>query len=399
MLGGAEFDHTEEPVRAADFKPGFLSVAVFGPGHGEAVVVAMPDGRLGVIDACGEPSAAAGRQSPVLELLGALGSTRLLFACLTHPHRDHYGGFATMIERHLPEHMWWSGDSERKLHRHYLDYVKNLTGDWRSPGGQRSADLQRLVEVMAACIDRDVDSRSEPQHLQQRTHLLSYPTATVPILVRSLLPTTRAVIQAQQDAARSMETTGPVDGRKRPFDPNRISAALEIVWGRTSMVLGGDALCDDDAQCGWPSVVRGGVAPAQFVKIPHHASEGAHSVDLWKLLRPALAVATCVQHAANGRPPRPEGLEALLRTGARVVVTAHPDWWPREPRGIRHRGAPWAPAVKGRSAPGALEPHAVTAPDLSNPSNAVVVRFDDSGHIDGVRLHGGAREVVLAPGS
>ncbi|HZI07816.1 MAG TPA: MBL fold metallo-hydrolase, partial [Archangium sp.] len=96
-----------DQIRPEHLDDGALSLVVFGPGRGEAMVVLLPDGRVGVVDGCREPSSPdTGRGDPVREFLSALeqraglrGETfRIAFVCLTHPHDDHYAGLGRLLE-------------------------------------------------------------------------------------------------------------------------------------------------------------------------------------------------------------------------------------------------------------------------------------------------------------
>ena len=56
-----------DPERATQIDPthldpGKLGLIVFGPGHGEAIVLVFPDGTVGTIDGCREPDRDRGQQ-------------------------------------------------------------------------------------------------------------------------------------------------------------------------------------------------------------------------------------------------------------------------------------------------------------------------------------------------
>lgn len=69
--------------------PGALRVTFVDAGQGDAAVVELPDGAVWVIDAN-----APGRA--VARVLAAGGHDRVDLAILSHPHPDHYAGFATL---------------------------------------------------------------------------------------------------------------------------------------------------------------------------------------------------------------------------------------------------------------------------------------------------------------
>jgi glyoxylase-like metal-dependent hydrolase (beta-lactamase superfamily II) len=141
-------------VRAVDrlapehFPEGLSTVAVFGPGQGEAIFVALPDGRVGVLDGCAENA------DPVAALIEKLDQERgdrrrFAFVGLTHPHDDHYRGLGRLLETYRDRiDQWWEpplgersaevllalGDAQKKDRKAYA----------------RSTDLDSLPRVLRA---------------------------------------------------------------------------------------------------------------------------------------------------------------------------------------------------------------------------------------------------------
>jgi len=78
--------------------PGALRVTFLDVGQGDAAIVELPDGAVWLVDAGGLPNArdpsAPGRTLD--RVLAAYGHTRVDLAILSHPHPDHYLGFAAM---------------------------------------------------------------------------------------------------------------------------------------------------------------------------------------------------------------------------------------------------------------------------------------------------------------
>lgn len=118
---------------------GALTVYIFGPGFGEAQVVALPDGRWVVVDSCEMPvgSGEHGRVNLPLELLRHFEAPCIDLLVVSHPDKDHIKGLPRLI----------SGCEVKRL--------------WRYPGFQTSRDilveLKReapfpgLDEMLAAC--------------------------------------------------------------------------------------------------------------------------------------------------------------------------------------------------------------------------------------------------------
>lgn len=383
-------------VEPADLPDDYLHVVVFGPGHGEAVLVRTADGRVGVVDGCGGTPLATRRGSPIFGLLDALGEKHLLFACLTHPHRDHFGGFAEMVKKHRPEHLWWSGTYERRFFSSYIKYLKNVGRS--KPVSASTApltdDLRGVVDAITQLTGRLPKGAMRPraENLQGRGHILNHAsTGRADVHIESILPSPAGVRAAEKDALKVV--TGAATAANG-IDPNRISAALLISWGTTRVLLGGDALKGSAKDHeGWDGL-QFPLEKVHVLKVPHHASINAHSDTRWAEMRPDLAIVTCVQYAADKQPPRADRLQKLLQTGSRIALTSRPTWWSTEPHPLTSQPTPWAPspATVPSGNPG-LPGGATPAYAANEHENAVVVRLDDKGTIVQVQLHGAAREL------
>jgi len=79
-------------------------------GQGDAAVVELPGRRVLVVDAGGfagsEFDTGEGIVSPFLRHRGLLRPDALV---MTHAHPDHAGGLASLLLRHRPRELWWTG--------------------------------------------------------------------------------------------------------------------------------------------------------------------------------------------------------------------------------------------------------------------------------------------------
>jgi len=100
-------------LRAAERPLGRLRATFVDVGQGDAALVDLPDGRLMLIDAGGNPGGGLdpGRAA-LLPLLQARRRDRIDVAVLTHPHPDHYGGFAALLDQVAISELWDSGQTE-----------------------------------------------------------------------------------------------------------------------------------------------------------------------------------------------------------------------------------------------------------------------------------------------
>jgi len=86
-----------------------LSVTALNVGKGAAHVVSFPDGRHMVVDCGGAAHGDAGRRI-VSPFLRSRGVRRVDVLVLTHPHEDHFGGAASLLEEFPVGEIWIPGD-------------------------------------------------------------------------------------------------------------------------------------------------------------------------------------------------------------------------------------------------------------------------------------------------
>ncbi len=91
--------------------PAALEAWFLDVGQGDATLVRWPDGKLWLVDAGG---AIAGGPDPgklaVVPALRRLGIARLDVLALSHPHPDHFGGVAAVLEAVDVGALWWNGE-------------------------------------------------------------------------------------------------------------------------------------------------------------------------------------------------------------------------------------------------------------------------------------------------
>jgi competence protein ComEC len=100
---------------ARAWPPDKLRITFLAVGQGDSAIVQFPGGGAMLIDAGGDLRW-PGRFDPgardVLPALAELGISRLDVVVLTHPHPDHAGGLATVLERVPVGELWMSPDPD-----------------------------------------------------------------------------------------------------------------------------------------------------------------------------------------------------------------------------------------------------------------------------------------------
>jgi competence protein ComEC len=94
-----------------------LRVTFLDVGQGDAALIDLPDGQLWLVDTGG--ASFGSRRDPGLEaivpLLAARRRSRVDVAVITHPHPDHYGGFAGVASRVIVGELWDSGQARDEM--------------------------------------------------------------------------------------------------------------------------------------------------------------------------------------------------------------------------------------------------------------------------------------------
>lgn len=325
-------------------RTGQLNVVVFGPGRGEAILLVMPDGSLGVIDGCREPrNKATGAGDPMRELLNLLhkkrgDSLRLAFVCMTHPHDDHYGGLGRLLRafRGRVDEVWHPFEIGDRYAKAYQTWLAMTTSGDDLPDMERLKGLDRVFVEMR----RSGPGQARPRFVHERTTMLARRWGTTEITIVAVGPSARDIQRGQDRLLQDFEAWKAGDKRV-VFDPNVASGALLISWNKAHVLLAGDLLRGTDNATGWRAAHACITHPVQVVNVAHHGSREAHDADLWATMNPKLAIVTPFKDAGpirrNGRlsgfqPPTPEDVARLSRGHTRVVLTTPPRWRGSSPK-------------------------------------------------------------------
>lgn len=342
----------------------FLHVFVAGPGYGEGIAIALPDRGWVLVDGCetrfGE-----------LPLLAIVDRWRLVddpieAVLLTHPHTDHAYGIRDLIERTRP----------------------TVVGVTTSPTDP--ALVFRAFEADARARDLGRGRRLVLDGmLALRARYDAAPHSLIALVDGTAIPLTHPAIRAtvrSPDAALAIELLSA----GIPSNPNELSAAIELTFGATRIVLGSDlptTAAGRSLQGGWNSVMQRApeLGTHAGLKVPHHGSpEAFHPA----LMSSSTGRAWWISPFNRGKrlPPTSEdGVPRLVACNGEVSLTATP-----RPRAQQPVHAP--PGVvrlaeletlftsPNPAAPGAL---LVTPPDLEPLDPVWCGAFDDQGVLRG----------------
>jgi competence protein ComEC len=237
-----------------------LRVTFLEVGKGDAMVIETPAGKTLVVDAGGVFGEGddQGRRV-VAPFLRSRGIARIDTLLLTHPHPDHVGGAKTLIEQFPVGLVLDNG----------VNADSALVRPYRSAAKERGIPCREVRR--GATLDADQG-----------------------VTISALAPTAETL-------------RGKV---------NNTSIVLRVEYGRTALLLTGDAEADAESE-----MIRSGQPLAcDVLKVGHHGSRASTSEEFVAAARPRYAV---ISVSANNRMgyPHPEVLERLEKTGARLYRT------------------------------------------------------------------------------
>jgi len=299
---------------------GALTVYVFGPGFGEAQVVALPDGKWVVVDAC-----VHGGVNLPLELLRHFDVPAIDLLAVTHADLDHYKGLPDLVAHGNVQYGWrYPGFQTAR------DILLELEKEEPEPG---FVDARRMSDALLPLMRA---GRCPPVWaLRDWSSGDGYcVTAIAPCTAESAYEGER--LSALFNRIKRGEKLTRPEKRRLMGEANRLSLAIVIWWGEVGVLLGGDVEHDDgNSQRGWSGVleelkISGKLRLVQrlrLVKTAHHGSDGAFSEDAWshhaagELVE--LAIVTRFNKGLNP-PPHTSGLAPLRRFARRLALTSEP---------------------------------------------------------------------------
>jgi hypothetical protein len=223
-----------------------LRVIVFGPGYGESIILGTRRSGWIVIDSLSADDDDGHSVNPALTLLDDV-STGWELLMLTHPHADHAGGMAQLVNQ--------PGSGIVACVQRFQPVVR----DWdQSPdmGEDPAVTVREGPKEMALKAITSAWARL-PAARQWDPPATDVPIRLADVELRCLWPTDKAVDAFADDD-----------------DANTISTAMIVRWGGVQLLLGADVLAAQwkqiEDQVG-PDVLKA----HGLMKVPHHGSKGA----------------------------------------------------------------------------------------------------------------------------
>jgi competence protein ComEC len=227
---------------------GHMEVRFLDVGQGDSALIETHDGKRMLIDSGGAPQGGPDPgQRAIVPLLSALRISELDVVVLSHPHPDHYGGLAAIIDRVRIKELWDSGEACAQ-----------------DEGGAACALLQR--------------ARAKGTRVREPAELCS---------------------NRQRLSTVSIDVLAPCPGIDQTLSTNDNSLVLRVRHGARSFLFMGDAEHEREERL----VAQFGQGlRADVLKVGHHGSRSSTTELLLKAARPWLAIVSAGRGNPFGHP-------------------------------------------------------------------------------------------------
>ncbi len=305
-----------------------LEMHVFGASQGESIVLKLPGGGWGVVD-CYASSLSDPADNPALCFLSDRGVGELEFLCLTHPHDDHFRGMSQLLQR-LRVHSFWRPSA---MSQQRLKWILQLAlVHARQSGYEKAREDADELERIFTLVNEQRRERGKP--LIPKVATLGTQLYPIPVdrqahfQIWAITPSGRQTEIYEEGLRRCFDDNRRIKDRLPHARHNEISLALLIVFGRTRVILGGDA-----EQNNWLDTLKEFGRPelsSVCVKVSHHGATNGYCQGLWEAFsahQMPIAVVTAFQ---RHQLPRREALEHIGNFATEIVTPCLPAVCPKE---------------------------------------------------------------------
>jgi beta-lactamase superfamily II metal-dependent hydrolase len=235
-----------------------LRIDFYESGIGETIIITFPSGGIGVVDA--HPSPTNSR----LAILELVNGREVHFVCLTHPHADHGVDLVPILKNGPTPKVLWHTIPNFKEFIYYTTDLSTFTSPIREFVEKYNSEWANcFLDIFGTAKEKGVPRRQLRSDLQHeeidgvRIHFLS--------------PEENIATEFTERYAKEIKSAEPEGG-----DPNVLSAILALEYGKSVVLLGGDAL-KKNWYTAVPRFRKAGLPKAVLLKVPHHGAKNAFS--------------------------------------------------------------------------------------------------------------------------
>lgn len=225
-----------------------ISFDFFESGIGETIIITLPDGSLGVVDAF----LTADNRGAVLEMVRG---KNIRFLCLTHIHRDHSQGLNEIASAAGEVECFWSGFSDIKV---FLNYLKEINN--KEFYTEKTEHLKKMTYQLLELF-RTLREDKKTKFLRVNDQII--PRHFDGLDIEFLWP---------QGEIEFSQLLRDIDLERDPCSPNTVSVVLLLKYLFKNIILGGDALQNTWLQAVKVFQDRSGQQHLDLFKVPHHGA-------------------------------------------------------------------------------------------------------------------------------
>ena len=305
------------PPGASEFE-----VSVFGPGHGECIVLHLGKGEWMVVDSHRDAETNEPVALRYLQTLGVDVAEQVKMVVATHWHDDHMDGLGDLFEQcesaKFACTMAMQSDELKTLIETYRGQILNV--------GSGVDEMRQVLDQLAGRVP--AGGIAAPMLTKEREELLSR-NGALPFKIRALAPSDAGVAVM---LTRIQQKQLPKDNRRRlrvpVLDKNDASVVLAVRVGDASVLLGGDLEERRRTGLGWQVILDNFPAEGDRFdgfKIPHHGSKTGYHPEVWPRLMhgESWAAVTPFNQLEQPLPTRAD-CQRILETAKYAYVSATP---------------------------------------------------------------------------
>lgn len=299
-----------------------FEVSVFGPGHGECIVLHLGKGDWVVVDSHRDTETNEPVALRYLQTLGVNVAEHVKMVVATHWHDDHMDGLGDLFQECASAKfvctMAMQADEMKTLVETYRGQILNV-----GPGVN---EMRKVFDVLVA--RRAAGGIPAPRFAIADRELLAR-NDDLPVRIRALAPSDAGIATM---LTRIQQKQLPKDARRRlrvpVLDENDASVVLAVRVGSVSVLLGGDLEERKRPDIGWQVILDHYPAEGERFdgfKIPHHGSITGHHPDVWPRLMHGESWAAVAPFNQLENPlPTTADCQRILATAKYAYISAAP---------------------------------------------------------------------------